>query len=296
MTAHVRRPRGHGGGRRLALLPRPRAARSSPPLLDGVGPNALVLPGSWPASGRTSTLVLVFANLLPHRKHFHIITSIPNVFARNIEPHGPPAARWRRAPETIGEMVMKAAEEPDKAAPVGVSRIEDFTWKAILDFYTCTECGRCSDNCPAHKTGKILSPKQLTLDLRDHLYGRENEFLNRPGGRKGGRHGHAHGTTNGHGEHGRRPREGRGRRHGQTARTADARPATTTRPRRPRPPRAGAGRSRRVASKPVDLVGERHPPRRALGLHHLPRLRGAVPGDDQLRRQDRRACAATWCW
>src|SRR6185369_12327417 len=105
--------------------------------------------------------------------------------------------------EAIGEMVMKAVEEPETAAPVGISRIEHFTWKAILDFYTCTECGRCSDNCPAHKTGKMLSPKQLTLDLRDHLYGREVEFINRPGGPKGAVDAPAsHGHSNGHGSHG----------------------------------------------------------------------------------------------
>ncbi|APR85704.1 Fe-S oxidoreductase [Minicystis rosea] len=151
--------------------------------LSGVGPSALsfiALAGFW----THATLVLIFANILPYSKHFHIITSIPNVFTRNIEPAGRLPKMAENA-EKIGEMVMAAAEEPDKAAPVGVSRIEHFTWKAILDFYTCTECGRCSDNCPAHKSGKILSPKQLTLDLRDHLYGRENEFLNRPGGPKG---------------------------------------------------------------------------------------------------------------
>jgi Fe-S oxidoreductase len=131
-----------------------------------------------------ATLVLVFLNLLPHSKHFHIITAIPNVFTRNIEPRGRLPKMADNA-EQIGEMVMKAAEEPEKAAPVGISQIEHFTWKAILDFYTCTECGRCSDNCPAHKTGKILSPKQLTLNLRDHLYGRQDEFIKRPGGPAG---------------------------------------------------------------------------------------------------------------
>jgi Fe-S oxidoreductase len=152
-------------------------------LLSGVGPGALVVLahiGFW----THSTLVLVFLNLLPHSKHFHIITAIPNVFLREVGPRGRLPLLAGNA-EAIGEMVMKAAEEPEKAAPVGVAKIEDFTWKAILDFYTCTECGRCTDNCPAHKTGKILSPKQLTLDLRDHLYGREAEFIHRPNGAGG---------------------------------------------------------------------------------------------------------------
>jgi Fe-S oxidoreductase len=164
-------------------------------ILDGAGPENLAIlatAGFW----THSTLVLIFANLLPHSKHFHIITAIPNVFARDLAPAG--KLPFMGTSEKIGEQVMKAAEEPDKAEPVGIARIEDVTWKAILDFYTCTECGRCSDNCPAHKTGKILSPKQLTLDLRDHLYGRENEFLLRPGGPKGVvDDGHA----NGHDEH-----------------------------------------------------------------------------------------------
>ena len=80
--------------------------------------------------------------------------------------------------EKLMEKVGAAGEAPDPLAlPVGVARIEHFSWKAILDFYTCTECGRCSDNCPAHRTGKVLSPKHLTLALRDHLYGREDEFI-----------------------------------------------------------------------------------------------------------------------
>lgn len=116
-----------------------------------------------------STLVLLFLNLLPYSKHFHIITSLPNVMFRSIQPAGRLPLLAPTA-EAIGEKVMAAAEDPIKAAPVGVNKIEDFSWKAILDFYTCTECGRCSDNCPAHKTGKLLSPKQFTLDLRDHLY------------------------------------------------------------------------------------------------------------------------------
>ncbi|MFO0550823.1 MAG: (Fe-S)-binding protein [Polyangiaceae bacterium] len=116
-----------------------------------------------------SSLVLIFANILPFSKHFHIITSLPNVFTRNLEPPGrlPLVAT---SSEVLGSMVEKAYENAPDAAPVGKAKIADFSWKAILDFYTCTECGRCSDNCPAHKTGKILSPKALTLAIRDHMY------------------------------------------------------------------------------------------------------------------------------
>jgi len=124
-----------------------------------------------------STLVLLFLNLLPHSKHFHVITAIPNVFARSLHPAGRLEPMAENA-DKLAERVMAAGEATDPLShPFGVARIEHFSWKALLDFYTCTECGRCSDNCPAHRTGKILSPKHLTLALRDHLYSRENEIV-----------------------------------------------------------------------------------------------------------------------
>jgi len=126
-----------------------------------------------------SALVLLFLNLLPHSKHFHVITAIPNVFARSLHPAGRLEPMAENA-EKLMEKVGAAGEAADPLAhPIGVARIEHFSWKALLDFYTCTECGRCSDNCPAHRTGKILSPKHLTLALRDHLYSREEEVVHR---------------------------------------------------------------------------------------------------------------------
>ncbi len=128
------------------------------------------------------TLVLVFLNLLPHSKHFHVITAIPNVFLRSLHPAGRLAPQAENA-EKLMERVGAAGESPDPLAePIGVARIEHFTWKALLDFYTCTECGRCSDNCPAHRTGKILSPKHMTLALRDHLYAREDDLIGQTAG------------------------------------------------------------------------------------------------------------------
>jgi Fe-S oxidoreductase len=122
-------------------------------------------------------LIFLFLNLLPHSKHFHVITAVPNVMLRSLKPAGRLAPMAENA-EKLMEAVGAAGESADPLAqPIGISRIEHFTWKALLDFYTCTECGRCSDNCPAHRTGKILSPKHLTLALRDHLYGREEELI-----------------------------------------------------------------------------------------------------------------------
>ncbi|MFQ5590513.1 MAG: (Fe-S)-binding protein [Phycisphaerae bacterium] len=110
-------------------------------------------------------LVLVFLNLLPYSKHFHVITAIPNVYAQSLDPPG-------RLPPLVDIEGMLEREET-----LGTKRIDQFSWKSILDFYTCTECGRCSDHCPATKTGKKLSPKQFTLDLRDFLYKHETKLV-----------------------------------------------------------------------------------------------------------------------
>jgi Fe-S oxidoreductase len=134
---------------------------------------ALAHGGFWLHLG----LVLLFLNLLPHSKHFHVITALPNIFFSELGPRGrlPFMGNSEKIMETLGAVT----DQPDPIAAEGMgrARIEHFNWKQILDFYTCTECGRCSDNCPAHNTGKLLSPKHLTLDLRNHLYARETEFI-----------------------------------------------------------------------------------------------------------------------
>jgi Fe-S oxidoreductase len=165
----------------LAWHPFPEPGGSAAALLvRGLDVSALVLlahVGFW----THSTLVLVFLNILPYSKHFHILTAIPNVFLSDLTPRGRLRPLAKNTEELMA-MVEKASENEDMlAARIGYARIEHFTWKDVLDFYTCTECGRCSDNCPAFTTGKILSPKHFTLDLRDHLYSRQEEFLDLEG-------------------------------------------------------------------------------------------------------------------
>lgn len=133
-----------------------------------------------------SSLVLVFLNILPYSKHFHIITAIPNIFLSDLTPFGRLRPMAKNT-EALLERVEKAteAEDPDSGR-IGYSRIEHFTWKDLLDLYTCTECGRCTDNCPAAITGKKLSPKHLTLDLRGELYALQAAAVDPPeGGVKG---------------------------------------------------------------------------------------------------------------
>ena len=95
--------------------------------------------------------MLLFLTELPVGKHFHVVTSIPAVLLRNLEPRG----KLMPAPEIKGQ--------------VGINSIEQFRWRQMLDFFTCTECGRCQEVCPAYNTGLLLSPKLLMMDLRDHL-------------------------------------------------------------------------------------------------------------------------------
>ncbi|MEV7022968.1 (Fe-S)-binding protein [Kitasatospora sp. NPDC093558] len=68
-------------------------------------------------------------------------------------------------------------EDPADDAVFGVSQVEHFSWKGILDFSTCTECGRCQSQCPAWNTGKPLSPKLLIMSLREHAYGKAPYLL-----------------------------------------------------------------------------------------------------------------------
>ncbi len=105
-------------------------------------------------------VVLVFLNFLPLAKHFHIITSLPNVFFIKTEPTG-----------ALNKMDL------ENGTTFGTSYINQFTWKQVLDMYSCTECGRCSSHCPATQSGKELAPRQLLLNLRDYLYEHENEVL-----------------------------------------------------------------------------------------------------------------------
>lgn len=112
-----------------------------------------------------TALVLIFLNLLPISKHFHVITAIPNVFTQALTPRG----RLPNVEDIEGKI--------EREETLGLARVDQLSWKAILDLYTCTECGRCTEQCPANSTGKLLSPKQLALDLRNYLYENEKKLV-----------------------------------------------------------------------------------------------------------------------
>ena len=98
--------------------------------------------------------ILFFLTLLPRSKHFHIVTSIPNVFLSNMN---------------LGNGLHRIDFEDEEQENFGITKVENFSWKQMLDLHTCTQCGRCDRVCPALATGKPLSPQQLTVNLRDHL-------------------------------------------------------------------------------------------------------------------------------
>ncbi len=127
-------------------------------------------------------IMLVFLVDVVHSKHLHIFVAPINVmFGRQ------PMALGAATPMMSGgkPVTMEDLEELDEDAKLGVGAVEDFTWKGLLDFATCTECGRCQSQCPAWNTEKPLSPKMLILDLRDHAFAKAPYILASEGERDG---------------------------------------------------------------------------------------------------------------
>ena len=108
-------------------------------------------------------VILGFLVFVTYSKHLHIITAPLNVlFSRR-----PDALRGLEPMRSNGTVLDFEEADPDTDV-FGLGKIEDFSWKGLLDMATCTECGRCQSQCPAWITGKPLSPKMVILDLRDH--------------------------------------------------------------------------------------------------------------------------------
>ena len=112
---------------------------------------------------------------------WHRFTAWPNIWFKR-ESSGRPAL-GALPPVTVDGAPLDFAEieDLDEDATLGVGKVEDFTWKGLLDFTSCTECGRCQSQCPAWHTGKPLSPKLLIMDLRAHAYAKA-PYLQTPEG------------------------------------------------------------------------------------------------------------------
>jgi len=99
-----------------------------------------------------AVVLLSFLNYLPYSKHMHVLASIPNCFFKSLE-----------------KVKTQAREEFTRNNTFGVGQVEQFPWKGLFDSYACTECGRCSDVCPATFTGKPLEPRLVIHDIKVNL-------------------------------------------------------------------------------------------------------------------------------
>lgn len=118
--------------------------------------------------------VLSFLNYLPYSKHLHILLAFPNVYYSNLNPLG----RFTNLESVSNEVKAMldpsftpppANPNPANAERFGAKDVTDLSWKQLLDAYSCTECGRCTEVCPANMTGKLLSPRKIMMDTRDRL-------------------------------------------------------------------------------------------------------------------------------
>ncbi|NQZ78960.1 MAG: (Fe-S)-binding protein [Ekhidna sp.] len=140
----------------------------------------------WLASYETSALIMIergawwfhivgifaFALYVTYSKHLHIFLAFPNTYYSRLEPKG----RMKNMAEITNEvkMMLGLPVEGDNAPPpegmrFGAKDVNDLTWKNLMDAYSCTECGRCTSECPANLTGKKLSPRKIMMDTRDRL-------------------------------------------------------------------------------------------------------------------------------
>jgi Fe-S oxidoreductase/nitrate reductase gamma subunit len=109
--------------------------------------------------------VLAFLVYIPSSKHLHIIVAIPNIFFRKLGPK--PAA-------ALDPIDLEHADH------YGTSVVTQWSWKHLLDLYSCTECGRCQEQCPAYLTGKPLNPKMIIVDARENLFQAARDPLPNP--------------------------------------------------------------------------------------------------------------------
>lgn len=119
--------------------------------------------------------ILIFLNYLYFSKHLHILLAFPNTFYGKLTPKG----QFNNLEAVTKEVQLMmdpdadpyAIPEDDGEAPAkfGASDVQDLNWVQLLNAYTCTECGRCTSECPANLTGKKLSPRKIMMDTRDRL-------------------------------------------------------------------------------------------------------------------------------
>ena len=117
--------------------------------------------------------ILAFAVYVTYSKHLHIFMAFPNTYYSKLEPKG----EMDNMPEVTKEVQIMLGAQPEngnEAPPAEIARfgakdVNDLAWTDLMGAYACTECGRCTDVCPANQTGKKLSPRKIMMDTRDRL-------------------------------------------------------------------------------------------------------------------------------
>lgn len=117
--------------------------------------------------------VMGFSIYVLYSKHFHIFIAFPNTYFSKLDPAG--SFNNLEAVKKEVELMMDPSADPYAAPPAdapapqrfGAKDVEDLSWKQIMEAYSCTECGRCTSECPANQTGKLLSPRKIMMDARD---------------------------------------------------------------------------------------------------------------------------------
>jgi ferredoxin len=114
--------------------------------------------------------ILAFLNYLPYSKHFHIVLAFPNTFYSKLTPKGQ-LDNMASVTQEVKAMLDPSfvPDTPAEPGRFGAKDITDLHWVNLLNAYTCTECGRCTDECPANKTGKKLSPRRIMMATRDRM-------------------------------------------------------------------------------------------------------------------------------
>ncbi|WP_299223333.1 (Fe-S)-binding protein [uncultured Aquimarina sp.] len=146
------------------------------PLFNGMSEASLILVerGAW---WMHIIGILIFLNYLYFSKHLHILLAFPNTYFGDLKPKGQMDNLEAVTKEVMLMMDPNAdpfaapAEDEAEAEPekFGASDVTDLNWVQLLNSYTCTECGRCTSECPANQTGKKLSPRKIMMDTRDRL-------------------------------------------------------------------------------------------------------------------------------
>jgi len=113
--------------------------------------------------------IFAFLNYLPYSKHFHIMLAFPNTYFSYLKPKGE-FSNMQSVTNEVKAMLDPSFTPPEaEASKFGAKDVTDLNWVNLLNAYTCTECGRCTDSCPANITGKLLSPRKIMMDTRDRI-------------------------------------------------------------------------------------------------------------------------------